>query len=211
MTRNIYFDYLRGISAIAVMLYHYTTRFDQLFGHVESYPIDVNYGSYGVLVFFLLSGYLTFKKAEDIKPVAFLKKRFLRLYPSFWVAMIITATLTYFFLPELSVSIKDFFLNLTMIPMYLGAESVDGAYWTMSCELAFYFFICASVVLRFSPKKAIISWLILQIIILCLRDISIFSLISKLNDLLYFHCFMIGGIIVIIEHKALKYREIGGG
>lgn len=58
--RNIYLDYLRGLSALAVMLFHYTTRYDMLFGHTGGYPLYFKYGSYGVLVFFLLSGYLTF-------------------------------------------------------------------------------------------------------------------------------------------------------
>lgn len=68
MKRNIYLDYLRGLSAIAVMLYHYTTRYDQLFGHTTDYPVFFQYGSYGVLVFFLLSGYLTFGRIEKYKP-----------------------------------------------------------------------------------------------------------------------------------------------
>lgn len=76
--RNIYLDYLRGLSALAVMLFHYTTRYDMLFGHTGGYPLYFKYGSYGVLVFFLLSGYLTFGRIDNVRksPRKFLYKRF---------------------------------------------------------------------------------------------------------------------------------------
>lgn len=202
--RNIYLDYLRGLSALAVMLFHYTTRYDMLFGHTGGYPLYFKYGSYGVLVFFLLSGYLTLGRIDNVRksPRKFLYKRFLRLYPTFWIVMICTAILTYFFLPELSVSVKDFFLNLTMVPMYLGAKNIDGAYWTLSCELAFYLFVWLIGISRIKTKSAIFLWFVIQAIIVALPENGVgFSVINKVNDLLYFHCFMVGGIIFLLEQK----------
>lgn len=207
MKRNIYLDYLRGLSAIAVMLYHYTTRYDQLFGHTTDYPVFFQYGSYGVLVFFLLSGYLTFGRIEKYKPESFIVKRFKKLYPSYWIAMIVTAVATYFMLPELSVSLKDFFLNFSMIQMYLGAKNVDGAYWTLSCELFFYFFIYLICLSKVKCIKAILIWFVFQIVLLLLPPPVVQNgmviLLKKFNDLLYFHCFMVGGLISIIEQKMM--------
>ena len=179
--RNIYLDYLRGLSALAVMLFHYTTRYDMLFGHTGGYPLYFKYGSYGVLVFFLLSGYLTFGRIDNVRksPRKILYKRFLRLYPTFWIVMICTAILTYFFLPELSVSVKDFFLNLTMVPMYLGAKNIDGAYWTLSCELAFYLFVWLIGISRIKTKSAIFLWFVIQAIIVALPENGVgFSVIN---------------------------------
>lgn len=102
----------------------------------------------------------------------FLAKRFYRLYPSFWIAMICTAVLTYFFLPELSVSVKDFFINFSMIPMYLGAKNIDGAYWTLSCELAFYFFICLIGFSKIRTKNAIYLWFVIQVVLISLPEIG---------------------------------------
>lgn len=201
MKRNIYLDYFRGFSALAVMLYHYATRYDMLFGHVGEYPIMVRYGSYGVLVFFLLSGYLTFSRESSINTRTFLQKRFLRLYPSYWIALTFTAMLTWVYLPELSVSLKDFLLNFTMVQMYLGAKHVDGAYWTLACELFFYVFVWLICVSRIDSKKAICGWFVLQTGILLLPDVGAFAMVKKFNDLLYFHCFMAGGLISLIERE----------
>lgn len=38
-------------------------------------------------------------------------------------------------------SASDILLNLTMFPGYLGAEAVDGVYWTLPLEIIFYFWI----------------------------------------------------------------------
>ena len=126
--RNPYLDYLRGISALLVLLFHYTKRYDMLFGHTVDYPVMVNRGSFAVLMFFLLSGYLTFKGLPKYNPGSFIKNRFFRLFPTYWLCLIITMIVVSLSLPELAVSIKDFLMNLTMLPMYLGAKYVDGAY-----------------------------------------------------------------------------------
>lgn len=208
MQRNIYLDYLRGFSAIAVMLYHYTTRYDMLFGHIGEYPLMARYGSYGVLVFFLLSGYLTFSRDSSINTRTFLQKRFCRLYPGYWIALVVTSVLTWSFLSELSVSLKDFFLNFSMVQMYLGAKHVDGAYWTLSCELFFYVFIWLICVSRIYSKKAICGWFVLQTGLLLLPDEGSFAMVKKFNDLLYFHCFMTGGLISLIERELRNNEKI---
>lgn len=41
-------------------------------------------------------------------------------------------------LPDHLRSMKDILLNFTMFPGLLGAESVDGAYWTLAVEMLFY-------------------------------------------------------------------------
>lgn len=51
-------DWIRAIAAISVVLYHYTTRYNESIGHLLEYPINVTYGYMGVAVFFILSGFL---------------------------------------------------------------------------------------------------------------------------------------------------------
>lgn len=56
---------IRGISALFILLYHYTSRYndvDYVTPH-EDWPFSVPWGCYAVSTFFLISGYLT---ASDI-------------------------------------------------------------------------------------------------------------------------------------------------
>lgn len=53
-------DWLRAVSMILVVLYHYTTRYQESIGHVDVWPVAVPWGCYAVNTFFILTGYLTF-------------------------------------------------------------------------------------------------------------------------------------------------------
>ena len=106
-------------------------------------------------------------------------------------------------MPSLAVSGKDFLLNFTMLQMYLGADFVDGAYWTLACEVLFYVLIL--VVCLFKGGKygaqVIIGWFILQLLLLLIPNSGVFGLVKKFNFYLYFHCFMAGGIVAILEKQ----------
>lgn len=53
-------DYLRAVSMILIVLYHYTTRYQESIGHVAVWPFNVPWGCFAVNTFFVLTGYLTF-------------------------------------------------------------------------------------------------------------------------------------------------------
>lgn len=207
--RNVYLDWIRAISGIMVVIYHYTIRYEQLFGHIQPYSFSLQYGSYGVLTFFVLSGYLTIRSIDKTEPTVFVNKRFFRLYPAFCVSLIITMISTTLFLPELAVGIKDFFLNFTMVPLLFRANYVDGAYWTLLCEISFYFvvFIICIFKLQKHTIKIIYVWFFFQLCILMLPSNGAFLLIRKVNDLLYFHCFVIGTIIALLEKRLLLVKN----
>lgn len=82
--RNIFLDYIRGISAIMVVLYHYTSRYESLFIHEKKFEFTFPYGSYAVLMFFLLSGYFTLHNIEKDTPREYAIKRLVKLYPTYW-------------------------------------------------------------------------------------------------------------------------------
>lgn len=81
--RLIELDALRGIAALSVVIYHYTTRYNSLYGH-DSF-LDNNYFHYcsqGVQLFFMISGFVIFLTLNHIKkPMDFVISRFSRLYP----------------------------------------------------------------------------------------------------------------------------------
>jgi peptidoglycan/LPS O-acetylase OafA/YrhL len=87
--RIIELDSLRGIAALAVVFYHYTSRFDAKFeSTIITDRISFPYGHYGVELFFIISGFVIFMTVKnDMKPQMFLKKRAVRLFPVFWISM----------------------------------------------------------------------------------------------------------------------------
>lgn len=206
--RNPYLDYLRGISALLVLFFHYTTRYDMLYGHIGNYPLMLSRGSFAVLMFFMLSGYLTFKGLDRYAPCTFIKNRFFRLYPTYWICLIITMFLMILYMPDNGLTIKDFALNFTMLQLYLGAKFVDGAYWTLSCEVLFYVLIVLLLVFKGGKYRLhlIFGWFALQIILFLLPDSGLYVLIKKFNRFLYFHCFMAGGVVAVLEEKAKAWK-----
>ncbi|MCL6503887.1 MAG: acyltransferase [Pirellulales bacterium] len=139
-TRLIELDGLRGLAAVAVVLFHYTTRYEHLFGHATPLAASLAWGFYGVDLFFMLSGFVI-SLVLARRPAAgdFVAARFARLYPAFWVSMLFTAALLHLApLPGHQLHAADVAWNLTMMPELFDARPVDGAYWSLQVELLFY-------------------------------------------------------------------------
>ena len=161
-------DSLRGIAIILVILFHYTTRYSISFEAVETISlINFKYGGSGVSLFFMISGfviYLSILKVKNAK--SFFLKRFVRLYPTFWICMLIT-----FIVMNLSPiskyhrTIPDLLVNITMVPQIFGFDRIDGVYWSLLPELMFYIMIGS--LLFFNRINYIINicflWLVLII------------------------------------------------
>ena len=133
-------DALRGIAALAVVLFHYTTRYDQLFGHAQAPALSFPYGYLGVNLFFMISGFVIFMTLErTARPMDFVVSRFSRLYPAYWGAILLTFALTHAIgLPGKTVGWDVLLVNVTMVQGFFGVAHVDGVYWTLEVELLFY-------------------------------------------------------------------------
>lgn len=138
--RLLELDALRGLAAVAVMLFHYTYGYDKFVASRPDLPYHVLYGDRGVFLFFVLSGFvISLTLARTRRAADFVVGRFSRLYPAFWAAVPLTYVIVAASdLTQLQVSPRDALVNLTMVPNMLGAESVDGAYWSLQAELCFY-------------------------------------------------------------------------
>ena len=140
-------DALRGIAASGVVIYHYTKFAHENF-HVPRpalldrlhlawlFPFQV--GSYGVALFFVISGFVIFMTLERTERAAdFVVSRLSRLYPAFWCGILVTTvfrlTLGGETLQPLAV-----LANLTMFADWLGYPFTDGVYWTLVVEMQFY-------------------------------------------------------------------------
>lgn len=133
-------DGLRGLAALAVVLYHYTTRYTQLYGRPEDLSFSLPIGHYGVQLFFSISGFVILLTLTRTRSGSdFIISRFARLYPAYWAAVLFTfLVVAHFGLPGREVSLTVLIANLTMLHSFVGLRSVDGVYWTLAVELVFY-------------------------------------------------------------------------
>jgi peptidoglycan/LPS O-acetylase OafA/YrhL len=136
MKRLAYLDALRGIAALLVVFTHF---FVPIIGHVWIFDELIDLGKLGVLWFFMISGVVI---PYSLKPVPdgaqrFLISRFMRLYPAYWLSLLVFVLmlgLTGAPLPSLTQIVA----NLTMVQAALGFDDVIGLYWTLFIELVFY-------------------------------------------------------------------------
>lgn len=148
-------DGLRGLAALMVVVYHYLWNAAQVYPQLGASVEAVHFGGQGVRVFFVISGIVIFMSLQNSTPAGFIRSRFIRLYPTYWVAVAITATaVAVFGLPGRQTVPLDTVLNLSMVQDFFGVPNVDGAYWTLAVELAFY--VMAAVLWftgRLSPAR----------------------------------------------------------
>lgn len=128
-TRLSELDALRGIAALMVVIGHYTARYNDFYTPI-SFPFKFEYGGYGVQLFFLISGFVIFLTLNKTRhPLEFVVSRFSRLYPAYWVAVLLTFTLiSIFSLPDTitTPSTYDALVNLTMLQRWFRIGILMG-------------------------------------------------------------------------------------
>lgn len=156
-------DALRGLAAMAVVLFHYTTRYNELYGHPAEPWFSVPWGHFGVQLFFGISGFVIFMTLDRTKSlIDFAVSRASRLYPAYWTAIILTtAIVTFAAMVEFARSPSEIAVNATMIQSFVGVQSVDGVYWTLSVEFAFYCAMAALWKLRLLSRiePILLAWM----------------------------------------------------
>lgn len=169
--RLVQIDGLRAVAALLVVGFHYTTRFDQIFVHSSALPVAVPYGYFGVNLFFVISGFVIFMTLDKVRaPMEFVGSRFSRLFPTYWVAILMTWGLLHINasgLPGFQLPAWEALANTTMVHHYFGLRSVDGVYWSLAVELVFYLWMlmlwCAGflqrpiVVLCVAPMLSLVA------------------------------------------------------
>jgi peptidoglycan/LPS O-acetylase OafA/YrhL/lysophospholipase L1-like esterase len=136
-------DALRFLAAIGVVLYHFTYHHQIEGAGATAFPILERlsaFGYLGVNLFLMISGFVVLWSARDRRPGEFIVARVVRLYPEFWIAVILSS-IAFTLLPGAHprpTSVSMVIANLTMVPRLFHQENVDGVYWTLLLELKFY-------------------------------------------------------------------------
>ncbi|MCC5577160.1 acyltransferase [Microtetraspora sp. AC03309] len=136
ITRYRWLDALRGLGATAVLLEHMTYRFLP-----DVRPTWFNLGNYGVLVFFLVSGYIipaSLERRGDVR--AFWIGRVFRLYPLYVLTIVIVLAMAS--IAPLRKNI-DLVGHITMLMEVTGSWAFTEPMWTLSYEMVFYILVTA--------------------------------------------------------------------
>ncbi|PUZ21200.1 Peptidoglycan/LPS O-acetylase OafA/YrhL, contains acyltransferase and SGNH-hydrolase domains [Chitinophaga costaii] len=166
-------DYLRGLSAFGIMIYHLSTW--ELDLHNPLSPLGI-FGVYGVSIFYVLSGltlfHVYFEKmipsVNDLK--GFYLKRFFRIYPLLWLVIILTLLLN-----GTMPTWRGLLLNFTGA---FGLIRWTGYYatgtWSIGNELVFYLFFPVFIFL--SKKSRIGLYLFAAFLLGCFLYFPFFRL-----------------------------------
>ncbi|WP_417468655.1 acyltransferase family protein [Maricaulis sp.] len=128
---------VRGLAALLVVFSHTMPKE----GWFYTYVFDP--GKIGVVVFFFISGYLVIPSAaRDRSAKRFLTKRLFRLYPLYWVSLVLA-----FAVWPSELAPLDWMANITMAQQLFGFENAIDVYWTLTIEVVLYLVITAFLVL----------------------------------------------------------------
>jgi len=146
----------RSVAAILVLFYHTTLLFRYSFNYEYAYGI-FSFGYSGVDIFFVLSGFLMYYLHHNdfgnlTNTKMFIKKRFIRIYPIYWIFLIIILC-TYFVQPTLGTESSKVGLNiLKSFALFPQAQEnhLLGVAWTLSYEVFFY--LCFGIAIAMNKK-----------------------------------------------------------
>jgi len=156
-------DALRGIAATWVLLFHYLTQYDVLYGG-KSQPLIGSFsfpdGIYGVYLFFIISGFVIFMTLRQCETALdFVVSRFSRLFPAYWAGIAVTALVALVFpLPGQTISLQQVAANATMLQQFLYIKNIDGVYWTLCFELSFYVVMLGLFVSGLLRRMEAVCW-----------------------------------------------------
>ncbi|MEV5413837.1 acyltransferase [Thermopolyspora sp. NPDC052614] len=140
-TRLAWLDALRGVGATAVVAEH---ALPWLVPSLR--PTWFNPGMYGVLVFFLVSGYIipaSLEQRGDVR--TFWVSRVFRLYPLYLlvVAVVLVAAIWVPIRAEVARDVGSVASHLTMLVDVVNGAGVVDTIWTLSYEMVFYLLVTA--------------------------------------------------------------------
>ena len=127
-------DGLRGIAMLLVVCSHYFARFTK-----DYFPNQFNdflgilyWGEIGVTVFFIISGFFMIPVGRNTA-YDYIKKRIAKIWPPYVIAITVCFIATQlFYLPNRTVGLFDYFLNIPFINGFIGRPYVDAAHWYLT-------------------------------------------------------------------------------
>jgi peptidoglycan/LPS O-acetylase OafA/YrhL len=148
-------QYLRGLAALMVVLYHAGHYLDLYRGDASLKGWDA-LGLYGVSIFFAISGYLMATLVRRSDPFVFMAHRVVRIYPALLIAVALTGAAA-------ALTGRPFVLDpvaLTLVPAGPRFYALDVE-WTLLFEVTFYVALFLLALVRWTGRLewAAVAWL----------------------------------------------------
>jgi len=135
---------LRGVASLMVLLWRGSFGFWDHFYHDDAtlamlVRYFANFGTYGVELFFVISGYVITASCLKYAPREFAGRRFWRLYPVFALFTLLFFGLNLFTHYEpLKLGLDKLLLNLVFLDIFAGTPALTPNAWSISYEVWYY-------------------------------------------------------------------------
>ena len=171
-------DLLRFIAAMMVATMHWGLEVgSERSQGIYSVPIIgdlVKNGSFGVHIFFVISGFVIIGSAQKYNAIEFMFARFTRLFPGLLISMLIVLIVgTYFIIPY-EKPFTSFFNSVFLTYQVAEVQPLATPLWTLIIEIKFYMGVAITLILLprfFKSTMGIVilltSW---ELIIIILRE-----------------------------------------
>jgi peptidoglycan/LPS O-acetylase OafA/YrhL len=156
-SRLAFLDGLRALAAIYVLLHHtFLTVYPQApAGGATGAAINwLEFGDYGVTLFIVVSGY-----SLMLSPLGngmrlrggvptFFRRRFLRIVPAYWAALLVSTILSLTVLStwtgthwdvSIPVTVEDVVVHVLLLQDFVGAAGINHVFWSVAIEWHIYF------------------------------------------------------------------------
>lgn len=155
---------MRGLAALAVLLFHWRGSFPTVSMDLKEVPflgttwdlfLFIDLGWNGVHWFFVLSGFLLANQLLHSSQLdgqaigRFWQRRLVRIYPAVWLQLSLLLPFTLIMGLVASLEFKQVLANYLLWPAALGGSPFyNGVYWTLPLELSFYLLLPFIVLLH---------------------------------------------------------------
>lgn len=162
--RNLNIEGLRGVLILWIILFHYTTRYSELFNVSVSWEFE-NGGVVGVALFFAISGFFLGKSLLEEEKVGlkqalkFSINKYWRLYTPYVISVIIIYIITDLLFPlqGRECDTKSFVVNLFLI-YHPFVGFVDGAHWFIADLIKIQISLSLLYLFRKSENRKVLIW-----------------------------------------------------
>ena len=154
-------DGLRFLAAMAVLAYHYVAVNHSAWGAPteDSFPNlqpVAAFGSFGVQLFFVISGFVILMSAWGRDVRSFAASRVGRLFPAYWLSVAAVVLLLVVVAPGTKdVGIPETAANLTMVQRAFGVQDIESVYWTLWAELRFYVLVAVLLAVGMTRNRIV--------------------------------------------------------